>query len=90
MGWQQGMVMLIVAVASVHVAWTIMPARGRRALAGWLLAQRWVNRHARWRAGLLRHHQRGSGCGCSGCDAGSPVQQGRSAVIQIVRRPPKN
>ncbi|MFM2328677.1 MAG: hypothetical protein RLZZ494_780 [Pseudomonadota bacterium] len=83
---------LIVGGAWVHVLWTLMPARTRRALARWLLAQPIVAENrclAIGRPWLRRHGEASGGCGCAGCDAGSPARAGAVAVIRFHRQPPK-
>jgi hypothetical protein len=77
---------LLVAVAALYAAWSLMPATWRMALARRLL--RWAPRNA-W---LQKAAQSPGGCasgdGCQGCDDGAGKQPapGTPKVIQIHRR----
>jgi len=79
---QHLLVGLIVLGSLAYAGWTLMPAAWRRGLATRLL--RWpALRSPAW---LQRAARPASGCGCEGCDAGTP-SPGTPQRIVIVRKP---
>ena len=80
---QSLVVVLIVAGCAVYVAWTLMPASLRRAIALALLKLPLPGGVASF---MRRHSAQASGCGCDGCDksvlkAAPPAGPASSATI---------
>lgn len=74
----------IVLVCTLHVAWRLMPAGGRRAIAQGLL--RWPLPSIA--ADKLRKTATAtSGCGCSGCDRPRSAAKPSQTVIRLYRKP---
>jgi hypothetical protein len=75
---------LVVAACAVYATWTLLPATARRRLAAAALAWPWPTRVAAfWR----RHAEAASGCGCDGCDAGTPaVRPGNAKDVPAAGR----
>ncbi len=81
-------VALLVVGCSAYVAWTLMPAAARRAIALRLLK---LPLPASLAATLRQAATVSSGCGCDGCDH-APAKSAAKAPQQVVtfhRRPPR-
>jgi hypothetical protein len=81
MSLQAVAVAIIVPLAALYAAWTLMGASARRRLgarlASWPLPAAWRQRLGRADA---------SSCGCDGCDAGAAKTPSTPAVIRVHRR----
>ena len=92
----QGLIVsLIVTGCAGYAFWTLMPAAGRRLLAGAVL-RFGLPLPAGWVQRLERATRAASGCGCDGCDkspvnashAGTPVEPAPQQ-IRFHPRPPR-
>lgn len=82
MAVQTVLVALIVAACVVYAAWALMPAAGRRGIAGALTKLPLPEGLARR---LARAAKAPGGCGCDGCDA--PAPPGTAAVKPVTFHP---
>ena len=75
-------VAIIVPLAALYAAWTLMGAAARRRIGAWLAT--WPL-PAAWTRRLRRGGE--SACGCDGCDAGAAKKASASpSVIRVHRR----
>lgn len=87
---QAVLVGLLVAVSAVYAAWTLMPARARRALARRLLAAWPVLGRVSGLGGALQRANRGGGaCGCDDCPSGAAPTPGATVAPIRLHRPPR-
>ena len=81
---------LIVAACAVYAAWVLMPASWRRATAARLAGGPLPSA---LRARFQRLSKSAPGCGCDGCDAGTPPGVPKKGAgeqpIQFVRKLPR-
>jgi hypothetical protein len=81
MSLQAVAVAIIVPLAALYAAWTLMGASARRRVGAWLAS--WPL-PAAWTRRLRRDDA--SGCGCDGCDAGTAKAPASSNVVRVHRR----
>ena len=84
---QNLIVALLVPACTLYAAWKLMPSAARRSLASSML--RLPHLPGPLEAGLRKHAQAASGCGCDGCDRSEKSPSTKAPAAQPVTFHPR-